>query len=183
MMTTVFIDRVSTPLGDLLLAHAGGHLCLLDFAGNEQRFETMLMRRFGNLPFGQRTAPPVIRDNLLDYFDGRLTALRNIPVQARGTSFQQQVWSMLARIPAGEVWTYVQLAAAIDRPSAQQAVGQANAQNPIAIVLPCHLVVGSDGDLTGYSGGLTRKRWLLTHEGARLHVPESRTSVQADLFN
>lgn len=182
-MTTVFIDRLSSPLGDLLLAHASEHLCLLDFAGNEQRFETMLMRRFGNLPYGRQEAPSIIRDNLLDYFDGNLAALKAIPVQARGTSFQQQVWSMLSRIPAGEVWTYAQLAASLDRPSAQQAVGQANAQNPVAIVVPCHRVISSDGDLVGYAGGLKRKRWLLAHEGASVRPAESHAFQQADLFS
>jgi methylated-DNA-[protein]-cysteine S-methyltransferase len=181
-MTTVYIDHLPSPLGALLLAHAGDRLCILDFEGNELRFDTMLMRRFGNVSIAEKCVPDIIRDNLHAYFDGDLEALTNISVNATGTTFQQQVWHMLRRIPTGETWTYAELAAAIGRPGAQQAVGQANAQNPISIVVPCHRVIGSQGELTGYAGGLNRKRWLLRHEGVKL-AEARRQAIQADLFN
>ena len=85
-----------------------------------------------------------------------------------GTPFQQTVWSALREIPVGTTRTYAQLAASIGRPSAPRAVGLANGQNPVSIVIPCHRLIGSSGALTGYAGGLERKRWLLRHEGARL---------------
>ena len=83
-----------------------------------------------------------------------------------GTPFQQAVWAMLCAIPAGETWTYAQLAGRIGRPTAVRAVGHANGANPVALVVPCHRVIGSNGALTGYGGSLPRKRWLLEHEGA-----------------
>jgi methylated-DNA-[protein]-cysteine S-methyltransferase len=180
-MTTVYIDRLPSPLGKLLLVHAGDQLCMLDFEGNELRFDTLLMRRFGNTVIDERAVPGIIHDNLLAYLDGELDALEEIPVHASGTSFQQQVWAKLRHIPPGVTWTYAELAAAVGRPGSQQAVGQANAQNPVSIVVPCHRVIGSDGELTGYAGGLDRKRWLLTHEGFRF-ADVARRYAQADLF-
>ncbi len=102
------------------------------------------------------------------YLAGDLHALDEITVNPGGTEFQQTVWSALREIPAGTTRTYAQLAASIGRPSAWRAVGLANGRNPVAIVIPCHRLVGSNGTLTGYAGGLERKRWLLHHEGARL---------------
>ena len=107
-------------------------------------------------------------DRLRAYFDGDIAALDPIPAEPSGTPFQLRVWSMLRRIPAGRTWTYSELAHAIGRPDAVRAVGAANGANPIPIVIPCHRVIGADGRLVGYGGGLERKRWLLTHEGCRL---------------
>ena len=102
------------------------------------------------------------------YLAGDLHALDEIKVNPGGTEFQQTVWSALREIPAGTTQTYGQLAASIGRPSAPRAVGLANGQNPVSIVIPCHRLIGSNGALTGYAGGLDRKRWLLRHEGALL---------------
>ena len=85
-------------------------------------------------------------------------------MQAEGTTFQREVWRTLLRIPFGVTWSYGQLAAAIGKPSASRAVGAANGRNPIAIIIPCHRVIGADGSLTGYGGGEPAKRWLLDHE-------------------
>lgn len=166
-MTAVYLDQMDSPLGTLLLAHAGDQLCGLDFASHEARFRTLLARRFGNLPLLERALPAVIADALRAYLGGVLDALREVPVHAAGSHFQQQVWQALRRIPAGEAWTYGELAEAVGRPGAARAVGLANAANPVAIVIPCHRVIGHDGQLTGYAGGLERKRWLLAHEGAQ----------------
>jgi methylated-DNA-[protein]-cysteine S-methyltransferase len=105
---------------------------------------------------------------LLDrYFAGDVGVLDTIPVRATGSRFQQHVWAALRRIPVGETTSYAQLARVVGTPNAPRAVGRANATNPIAIVVPCHRVIRSDGSLGGYGGGLDRKRWLLQHE--RLH--------------
>jgi methylated-DNA-[protein]-cysteine S-methyltransferase len=103
---------------------------------------------------------------LRDYFEGDLTALARIPVAPEGTPFQKRVWEELRRIPVGTTLSYRDLAVAIGQPSAFRAVALANARNPVALAIPCHRVIGSDGTLVGYGGGLPRKRWLLEHEGA-----------------
>ena len=101
------------------------------------------------------------------YFDGRLTAF-DLPVAPAGTNFQQRVWQRLMTIPFGQTLSYGQLAVTLQPPTSPRAIGNAVGRNPISLVLPCHLVVGSRGDLTGFAGGLDRKEWLLTHEGAIL---------------
>jgi methylated-DNA-[protein]-cysteine S-methyltransferase len=106
------------------------------------------------------------------YFAGNLTAIDDLPVATGGTDFQRQVWRALRQIPCGETISYGELARRIDRPAAVRAVGLANGSNPISVVVPCHRVIGSDGSLTGYGGGIERKRWLLTHEQRVAAVPE-----------
>ena len=101
-----------------------------------------------------------------DYFSGDLRAFDATRVHSGGTPFQELVWKTLRTIPAGATWTYGQLAGAIDRPTAARAVGHANSLNPVAIIVPCHRVIGASSSLTGYAGGLDRKQWLLHHEGA-----------------
>jgi methylated-DNA-[protein]-cysteine S-methyltransferase len=104
------------------------------------------------------------------YFDGELSALDGLPVVMQGTEFQRAVWRTLRTIPCGRTMSYGELARRIGRPRAVRAVGLANGANPIGIVVPCHRVIGADGTLTGYGGGVDRKRWLLDHESAR-YVP------------
>jgi methylated-DNA-[protein]-cysteine S-methyltransferase len=106
---------------------------------------------------------PGLREQLAAYWERELKDF-DVPLRLRGTSFQQQVWAGLRTIPYGETWSYGQLAAALGKPGASRAVGLANGRNPVAIVVPCHRVVGSGGSLTGYGGGLARKRWLLDLE-------------------
>lgn len=101
-----------------------------------------------------------------DYFRGEFSALDALPVHLVGTAFQQQVWQALRTIPCGQTLSYSELARRIQRPSAVRAVGLANGSNPLSIVLPCHRVIGANGALTGYGGGLDRKSWLLHHERA-----------------
>ena len=100
-----------------------------------------------------------------EYFAGHLAVLDEIPVELNGTSFQQRVWNALRAIRAGTTSSYGSLARTIGAPSAVRAVGAANGANPVALIVPCHRVIGSNGSLTGYGGGLDRKRWLLQHEG------------------
>jgi methylated-DNA-[protein]-cysteine S-methyltransferase len=101
---------------------------------------------------------------LTEYFHGTRREF-SLPIRLQGTEFQQRVWNMLTEIPYGMTWSYGELAKRIDHPKASRAVGLANGRNPVAILVPCHRVIGADGSLTGYGGGLERKRWLLAHEG------------------
>jgi methylated-DNA-[protein]-cysteine S-methyltransferase len=102
------------------------------------------------------------------YFKGDIAVLSGLPVAASGTPFQNDVWRALRKIKDGTTVSYGELARRIGKPKAVRAVGLANGQNPISIVVPCHRVIGSDGSLTGYGGGLPRKQWLLSHEGVSL---------------
>ncbi len=106
----------------------------------------------------------MFRRDIQAYFDGDLTVLDRVPVRTGGTAFQNLVWAALRQIPAAMTTTYGRLAAQIGRPKACRAVGLANGANPVSIVVPCHRVIGADASLTGYGGGLDRKRWLLDHE-------------------
>ena len=110
-------------------------------------------------------APEGVRAAVEAYFTGDVRALDAVPVKTAGTDFQKAVWAALRAIPAGETRSYGQLAAAIGSPKAVRAAGLANGQNPVAVIVPCHRVIGANGTLTGYAGGLERKRWLLAHEG------------------
>jgi methylated-DNA-[protein]-cysteine S-methyltransferase len=124
---------------------------------------------------------PILRQaarELEEYFAGRRREF-SVPVAPEGTEFQLAVWAGLTRIPYGATWSYAQLAQAIGRPQAVRAVGAANGANPIGIIIPCHRVIGSDGSLTGFGGGLPLKRRLLELEGA---LPASSTARQSSLF-
>jgi methylated-DNA-[protein]-cysteine S-methyltransferase len=113
------------------------------------------------------TDPHGLSAAITQYFEGKLDAIDRIPVETGGTSFQQKVWRALRGIPCGSTTSYGQLARQIGHPAAVRAVGTANGANPVAVVLPCHRVIGANGSLTGYGGGIERKRWLLNHE----HTP------------
>ena len=99
-----------------------------------------------------------------NYFAGELAAIDSLPVQTSGTLFQREVWSALRKIPCGTTISYGKLAGQIGQPAAVRAVGLANGSNPVGVIVPCHRVIGSNGSLTGYGGGIERKRWLLEHE-------------------
>jgi methylated-DNA-[protein]-cysteine S-methyltransferase len=162
---SLFLDRVDTPIGELLLvADARGRLRMLEFADRPQRWRPDFARRFANETMVETENPSGLSRKLADYFDGDLEALDAIRTKCAGTAFQRSVWAALRRIPAGTTTSYGALARRLGKPQAMRAVGLANGANPIAIVVPCHRVVGSDGSLTGYGGGLARKRWLLDHE-------------------
>lgn len=133
------------------------------------------MRRLLRLHYGEDghdfvlesgLAPEAVRGALAGYFDGEITAIDKVPVATAGTAFQTEVWAALRRIPAGTTVSYGALARELGHPKAVRAVGLANGANPIAVVVPCHRVIGADASLTGYGGGIERKRWLLDHEGA-----------------
>ncbi|WP_395018383.1 methylated-DNA--[protein]-cysteine S-methyltransferase [Dongia sp.] len=167
------LSRLETPIGVALIATDDqGRLRVLDWADHKARMQTGLARIYrasGGVKLDQSIAAawPVM-DGLKAFFAGDLEAIDAIPVESAGTPFQRKVWAVLRKIPAGKTWTYTQLAARAGKPEAIRAAGAANGLNPISVVVPCHRVIGRDGSLTGYGGGLHRKEWLLTHEGVKL---------------
>jgi methylated-DNA-[protein]-cysteine S-methyltransferase len=163
------IDHVSTAIGTMLVvSDTTGALRALDWEDHAERMRRLLGRHYGREGFtlAEGRAPESIRGPLERYFAGELDAVASIPVATGGTTFQREVWSALRGIPVGETLSYGALAASIGRPSAVRAVGHANGANPIGVVVPCHRVIGANASLTGYAGGIERKRWLLTHERA-----------------
>jgi O-6-methylguanine DNA methyltransferase len=155
-----------TPLGSLLLVtDDGGALRALDFADHESRMRRLLRQHYGEYVLKPGSAPVEVVRNLDAYFNGEADALDGIRIATGGTAFQRAVWTAVRGIGPGTAKTYGQIAKQIGRDRASQAVGAANGANPIAIVVPCHRVLGAGDALTGYAGGLVRKRWLLEHEG------------------
>jgi methylated-DNA-[protein]-cysteine S-methyltransferase len=160
----VRFDEIPSPVGPLTIADRAGRLCLLHFGSLDDDVLTMFERWYPREP-RERRALPAISNVLKCYFGGDIGAIDDVAVELNGTAFQKEVWNALRRIPAGATVSYAVLARRIGRRAAVRAVGAANGANPVAIVVPCHRVIGSDGSLTGYGGGLDRKRWLLAHEG------------------
>lgn len=171
----LLLDRLVTPIGEAVLVHdAEGRLRTLEWADHEDRLWRSLRLQHGyegGTNLETERAPASIRGPLEAYFDGDLAGLHTIPCHTGGTPFQQMVWTALRTIPAGQTQTYGALAAGLGAAKAVRAVGHANGANPISVVVPCHRLIGADGALTGYGGGLERKRWLLLHEGATVRDP------------
>jgi methylated-DNA-[protein]-cysteine S-methyltransferase len=168
----------------LLLIHdREGYVRALDFHDFASRMRRLLRLHYGaegnDFAIEDRATPAPIRRAISDYFLGDLCAINSIPVATGGTSFQRDVWAALRMIQAGTTLSYGELARQLGRPKSVRAVGLANAANPIAIVVPCHRVIGTDGSLTGYGGGISRKRWLLTHEGVGLEKFATRHVAEA----
>jgi O-6-methylguanine DNA methyltransferase len=161
----LIVERVPSPVGHLLaVCDEEGVLRALDLHDDLAGVSRVLARHVpGHTLCAGRVATSVT-GALSDYFAGDVHAIEALPVRTGGTDFQRSVWAALRGIPAGTTTSYGRLAAAIGKPGASRAVGLANGANPIAIVVPCHRVIGSDHTLTGYGGGLERKRWLLDHE-------------------
>jgi O-6-methylguanine DNA methyltransferase len=157
--------RIDTPIGAaIVIEDAQQRLCILDWADHAERWQRMFRRHTGATASFVEVTDSTSATALRAYLDGRLDALDPIVTTSAGTPFQRAVWTALRQIPVGQTRSYAELASAIGRPSAVRAVAAANAANPISIVVPCHRVIGSDGSLTGYAGGLERKAWLLRHE-------------------
>lgn len=177
----LWIDRVASELGQLILVGEGDRLCALDFEDCETRMMSLLSARYDTVQLKPRTNPHDYCDRLQAYLKGDLGAIAEIPVSLGGTTFQRQVWSALRQIPPGTTLTYGELATQLGKPTASRAVGLANSQNPVAIVVPCHRVIGATGALTGYAGGTDRKHWLLTHEGVNLAPTKPRRAIAPQL--
>ena len=165
----LILDTIDSPIGPILLAtDADGVLRGLVFVDGEEDLHRLLRLQYGGIDLEHGDSPAAVRADLAAYFAGDLAALGRIPWETGGTAFQRSVWTALTGIPAGTTMTYGALAAGIGAPRAVRAVGHANGANPISVVVPCHRLIGANGTLTGYGGGLHRKKWLLEHEGVRL---------------
>jgi len=160
----IVVHTIESPIGPLTAGERGGRVCLLHFGSDGPEIETALERWYPGEP---RVRRPLSNLSAIftRYFSGDTGALDAIPAEMNGTPFQKTVWQALRRIPAGTTISYAELARRIGQPGSVRAVGSANGANPVAVIVPCHRVIGSDGSLTGYGGGLDRKRWLLAHEG------------------
>ena len=168
-LMSLTLDRIPSPVGEVLVVvDADGAVRALDFHDFEERMRRLLRRHYGEVALTPGRAPEAVREAVRAYFSGDLSAFDGVEVRTGGTDFQRSVWKALRDIPAGETRSYGQLAAAIGAPKAVRAVGLANGANPVGVIVPCHRVIGSSGKLTGYAGGLERKRWLLAHEGGAL---------------
>lgn len=178
-MSELLIDKIDFKMGQILIVSDGEKLCALDFAGYESRMMRLLEKRYGSVHFIETPNPQGFSDRIRSYLAGEFSSVDEMPVSTGGTAFQQQVWFALRSIGPGTVITYGELAQRIGRPTAHRAVGMTNSLNPVAIVLPCHRVIGTNANLTGYAGGLECKRWLLQHEGVELtKFTKSRAFIQ-----
>jgi methylated-DNA-[protein]-cysteine S-methyltransferase len=168
----LLLDHIDTPIGRLALVTDGdGRLRAAGFTEGHSRMETQLRSYAGEQwVLTPASNPGGLSSALRAYFGGDLAAIDGLPIAMSGTAFQSRVWRALREIPCGETRSYGQLAREIGHPSAVRAVGLANGSNPIGVVVPCHRVIGADGSLTGYGGGIERKRWLLAHERCT-HMP------------
>jgi methylated-DNA-[protein]-cysteine S-methyltransferase len=174
---TFGLDRLQTPIGiALLVTDAEGALCALEWEDFELRLRQLLRLQYGATVLQGAPAPHDIRAALTGYFKGDLDRLSLVKWRVAGTAFQRKVWTALRTIPVGTTLSYGALAAQLEMPKAVRAVGHANGSNPISIVVPCHRVIGADGSLTGYGGGIERKRWLLRHEGVALKSASRRAA-------
>ena len=163
------LDRLQTPIGvALLVTDCDGVLRALDWEDFEPRMRELLRLQYGVVVLKDVRSPNDLRAALSGYFKGDLDRLNAIKWRVAGTPFQQRVWNALPKIPAGTTISYGALAAKLNAPNAMRAVGHANGSNPISVVVPCHRLIGANGSLVKYGGGLERKRWLLRHEGVVL---------------
>lgn len=165
---------VETPIGPLVVVEdEAGALFMIEFADCEHRMERWLRKRLNSGRFGLPAAPvsAATAQAFVDYFRGQVDALRGLAVRLHGTAFQNEVWTALRDVSPGETLAYGVFADRLGRPNASRAVGHANGANPLSIVVPCHRLVGANGDLTNYGGGLWRKRWLLDHEARHSEPP------------
>ncbi|HET9886035.1 MAG TPA: methylated-DNA--[protein]-cysteine S-methyltransferase [bacterium] len=179
-VTRVQYAELSTPIGRIYPAWSGNTLLAIAMAQTKDRgswtagdrpgnkvhsLRRELERRYGPIELERAGGTNATLKQLDRYFHGDVSAIRKIRVDPGGTEFQAAVWKLLRSIPAGRTMTYGELAAQAGRPGAARAAGRAVGSNPIPIAIPCHRVVGKSGSLTGFGGGLPRKRWLLEHEG------------------
>lgn len=179
---TLFQASFDTPVGPMVALASDEALCAVEFSatGRMPRLHARLARWFDS-PEIREDSNTLLRqtcDWLLAYFEGRSADPSPLRLDMRGAPFERQVWAALRQIPAGATTSYGAIARAVGAPGAARAVGMANGSNPIAIIVPCHRVIGSNGALTGYGGGLDRKTWLLEHE-RRWQLPQQQEHMLA----
>ena len=172
-VSSITLNRILTPLGPMVVAATDSAVCLLEFA-DRRMLETQLKRvqKIYGAVFvpGSNALIEQTESQIAQYFDGKRKEF-SIPIDATGSEFQMQVWNRLQDIPYGQTTSYEKIAVSIDKPGASRAVGRANGDNRFAIVIPCHRVIRSDGSISGYGGGIWRKKWLLEHEQDSLISP------------
>ena len=167
-MLTLLEDKIATPLGPLwVLCDETFHLRAVEWEEHSDRMNELLDIHYRKEGYTRipATNPGGLSRKLLDYFEVDLAVIDTLPTATAGTPFQREVWKALREIPCGHVMHYGQLAERLGRIGAARAVGAANGSNPVSIVVPCHRVIGRNGTMTGYAGGVQRKEWLLRHEG------------------
>jgi methylated-DNA-[protein]-cysteine S-methyltransferase len=173
----LYLDRIPSPVGTIVLVSDDAAVRALDFADYEARMHRLLQTHYGAFDLHERREQLGVRERLAAYFGGDFAAFEGLALATNGTPFQKAVWAALCAIAPGTTATYGALARGLGLPSGARAVGLANGANPISLIVPCHRVIGADGTLTGYAGGLHRKHWLLRHEGVR--VAAHRAAAQA----
>jgi len=164
--SVILIDRLTTPIGPMFVCATDQGICLLEFVDRrmlETEFEDLQRRLKTTIINGENQHIIQLKADLDEYFAGQRQYF-TVPLHSPGTDFQNQVWQVLQTIPYGQTASYQEQAIKLDNPKAVRAVARANGMNRIAIVIPCHRVIGKDGSLVGYAGGLERKKWLLEHE-------------------
>lgn len=171
-METLYHTVFETRIGPLTAIASGAGLCALEFDKPDRQalLQGRLAHWFQNCQFATQNSHPVLDETgawLREYFAGRFDTLNRVRLDLRGTAFEREVWRQLLEIAPGKTATYGELAARLGLANGARAIGLAVGRNPVGIIVPCHRVIGSNGSLTGYGGGLKRKRWLLEHEGAR----------------
>lgn len=164
-MKKLISDIYQSPVGEIFLAADENELCSLDFNDNDSRIEKLLKQRFGEYELSTKRNFLNMHERLDKYFKGDWQAFDGLAMNTHGTDFQQRVWQSLQTISTGDAISYEQLAGKIKNPKAVRAVASTNASNPIAVIIPCHRVIGKNGSLRGYTGGIDRQAWLLQHEG------------------
>ncbi len=174
MIKTIIIE---SPLGDMAAAATKDGICLLEFTSRpalESEFNRMALTFNESVKTGSNKHLRALKKQLKEYFKGKRTEF-SLPLITSGTDFQLTVWDVLKKIPYGKTISYLEQAKSIKNPGAVRAVAGANGSNRIAIIIPCHRVIGSDGDLVGYGGGLEKKKWLIDHERKYSGKPIDRT--------
>jgi len=174
----MFIDYIDTPLGLFEFMSTDKGICQAIFCGDKVSDEKTY--RNEKAPTKTNDITALCKQQLTEYFVGKRQTF-TVPLDPQGTSFQQSVWHCLSKIPFGEITSYGDIAKMLNNPRASQAVGGANGRNPITLIVPCHRVIGGNGSLTGYAGGIERKLWLLNHEGA--HIKAMGEHAQLDINN
>ena len=168
-MKELLVDKFDSPIGTIVSVVSDNKLIHLDFADCQERLLRLLTHRYKQFKQAPTKNPLNIRDCLSAYFEKDWKSFNNIKLLTDGTEFQQTVWAELQRIPCGTTLSYAQLASAIRKPKAVRAVANANARNPIALIIPCHRVIAKNGALAGYGGGVHRKERVVEHETRPLH--------------
>lgn len=170
----MFIDYIDTPLGLFEFMATEQGICQAIFCGDKACGDKVS----GNEEIKVKTndITTLCKQQLTEYFAGKRQVF-TVPLDAKGTLFQQSVWDCLSKIPFGEIKSYGDIAKMLKKPKASQAVGGANGRNPITLIVPCHRVIGGNGSLTGYAGGIERKLWLLNHEGAPVKAPSEDANL------